>query len=254
MKQTPPLIMSSLCDPGRVRAENEDCLATRPELGLAVLADGMGGHQAGEVASRMAVDLITEYVAHARIGGRQEPDRRQTLTEAIEKANTAVYQSAQIRPDYKGMGSTVVVAIFSGDRLCIGHVGDSRIYRWRRGALEQMTKDHSVVQELVNRGLFTPEEARQSLSKNLVTRALGVDPTVEAEMMDAVVEPDDIYLLCSDGLTDVVSDEEIANILHREHSDLDIAVKQLIDRANEQGGPDNVSAILVRVSSGTDGN
>lgn len=240
------LTMSSLCDPGRVRAENEDCVATRSEIGLAVLADGMGGHQAGEVASRMAVDLITEYFAQSGIGKRKT-DKLQTLAEAIQKANTAIYQSAQVRDDYKGMGSTVVVAVFVGKQLCIGHVGDSRLYRLRDGKLEQLTKDHSVVQELVNRGLFTPEEARQSMAKNLVTRALGVDPTIEPETADTTVEPDDLYLLCSDGLTDVVSDEQITDILQREGNDLDVAVKRLVERANEAGGPDNVSAILVRV-------
>lgn len=239
--------MSSLCHPGRVREENEDCVVTRSELGLAVLADGMGGHQAGEVASRMAVDLIAEYFAHEQMSHRHA-DKLQTLAEAIQKANTAIYQSAQINADYKGMGSTVVVAIFVGDQLCIGHVGDSRLYRWRRGHLEQLTKDHSVVQELVNRGLFTPEEARQSLAKNLVTRALGVDPTIEPDTAGAIVERGDVYLLCSDGLTDVVTDEQIADILHRDADDLDAAAKDLVDSANEHGGPDNVSVILVGIN------
>jgi serine/threonine protein phosphatase PrpC len=243
------IAMSGLTHPGRVRGENEDCIVTRSELGLAVLADGMGGHQAGEVASRMAVDLITQHLAQpSMVAARKALDRSPDIAEAIHKANAAIYEAAQARPDYKGMGSTVVVVIFSGDKLCVGHVGDSRLYRLRAGAIEQITKDHSVVQELVNRGLFTPEEARQSLAKNLVTRALGVDPTIEAETAAANVQPEDLYLLCSDGLTDVVSDEQITEILRRDGRDLNAAARLLIERANEQGGPDNISVILVRAS------
>lgn len=251
MKNAARIVMGGLTHPGRVRAENEDCIVTRSELGLAVLADGMGGHQAGEVASRMAVDAIVEHLAQVKSAGRptrKAADRSPDIAEAIQKANAAIYAAAQTRPDYNGMGSTVVVAIFNGDRLCVGHVGDSRLYRLRGDKIEQLTKDHSVVQELVNRGLFTPEEARQSLAKNLVTRALGVDPTIQADTAAGNVQPDDLYLLCSDGLTDVVTDEQIAEVLRRDSVDLDAAAGQLIDRANEQGGPDNVSVILVRAS------
>lgn len=244
------VVMGGLTDPGRVRPENEDCIVTHAELGLAVLADGMGGHQAGEVASRMAVDVISEYFARAQkraAAARKAVDKTKAIAEAIQEANAAIYQAAQSRPEYKGMGSTVVVTMFAGDRLCVGHVGDSRLYRFRKGTLEQLTKDHSVVQELVNRGLFTPEEARQSIAKNLVTKALGVDATIQADTAATSVEPDDVYLLCSDGLTDVVSDEQIAEILRVSGGDLDNTVKYLIDRANEQGGPDNISVILADV-------
>lgn len=245
-----PVVMGGLTDPGRVRPENEDCIVTQSELGLAVLADGMGGHQAGEVASRMAVDVISNYFAESQkrvASSRKTVDKTRAIAEAIQQANAAIYQAAQSRPEYKGMGSTVVVTMFAGDRLCVGHVGDSRLYRFRNGALEQLTKDHSVVQELVNRGLFTPEEARQSIAKNLVTKALGVDATIEADTAATDVEPNDVYLLCSDGLTDVVSDEQIAEILRASNGDLDGTVKYLIDRANEQGGPDNISVILAGV-------
>lgn len=249
VKVTKTVVMGGLTDPGRVRPENEDCIVTQAELGFAVLADGMGGHQAGEVASRMAVDVICEYFARPqkRAAARKATDKSQVIAEAIQEANTAIYQAAQSRPEYKGMGSTVVVTMFFGDRLCVGHVGDSRLYRFRSGALEQLTKDHSVVQELVNRGLFTPEEARQSIAKNLVTKALGVDATIEADTAATDVETDDVYLLCSDGLTDVVSDEQIAEILRGSDGNLDSTVKYLIDRANEQGGPDNISVILAGV-------
>ncbi len=249
VKSAKSIVMGGLTHPGRVRAENEDCIVTRSDLGLAVLADGMGGHQAGEVASRMAVDAIAEFFSSQKrpASGQKAADKSKAIAEAIQKANAAIYEAAQTRPEYKGMGSTVVVAMFAGDRLCIGHVGDSRLYRFRGDALEQLTKDHSVVQELVNRGLFTPEEARQSIAKNLVTRALGVDQTIEADTAATTVQPDDLYLLCSDGLTDVVSDEQIAEILRHAGRDLDAAARGMIDRANEQGGPDNVSVILAGI-------
>ena len=238
------LVMSGMSHPGQVRGENEDCFATRPELGLAVLADGMGGHQAGEVASRMAVDLIAAQFNGA---AASFPDGRAVL-EAVQIANSAIHDAAESHAAYQGMGSTVVVALFSGDRLHIGHVGDSRAYRLRNHSLAQLTKDHSVVQELVNRGLFTPEEARQSLAKNLVTRALGTDPVIEAEITDTIVQRGDIFLLCSDGLTDVVSDTQIAEILDAAGADMDVAARSLIDKANEHGGPDNISVVLIRVN------
>ncbi|HEY8555104.1 MAG TPA: Stp1/IreP family PP2C-type Ser/Thr phosphatase [Burkholderiales bacterium] len=239
------VIMGGLSHPGQVRDENEDCIAMRPDLGLAVLADGMGGHQAGEVASRMAIEAITESLS--RVGSRVAP--RKQILNAIEGANTAIFEAAQARADYRGMGSTVVVALFRGDRLYVAHVGDSRLYRFRDGKLTQLTQDHSVVQELVNRGLFTPEEARQSLARNLVTRALGVDPTIESELHEERVRTGDIYLLCSDGLTDVVTDEQIAEILAESSPDVDAAAHRLIERANALGGPDNISVILALASA-----
>lgn len=243
---TERLVMSGMSHPGRVREDNEDCFATHPELGLAVLADGMGGHQAGEVASRMAVDVIAAQVRDtAPASGTRDGG---TIMRAVREANSAIHEAARTHSAYQGMGSTVVVTLFSGNRLYIGHVGDSRAYRLRDRTLAQLTKDHSVVQELVNRGLFTPEEARQSLAKNLVTRALGTDPTIEPEITDAVVRRGDIYLLCSDGLTDVVSDGEIVEILRAAETDMDVAARRLVDKANDGGGPDNISVVLVRVN------
>lgn len=244
------VVMGGLTHPGQVRGENEDCIMARSELGLAVLADGMGGHQAGEVASRMAVDVITAYFSETPRGrsSRKSAIKPQALVDAIRKANAAVYEAAQARPDYHGMGSTVVVAMFAGNRLCVGHVGDSRLYRFRQNTLEQLTKDHSVVQELINRGLYTPEEARQSTAKNLVTRALGVDREIEPDTASTAVHPGDIFLLCSDGLTDVVTDEQIAEILRRHGGNVDVAARLLVDHANAQGGPDNISVVLVQTS------
>jgi serine/threonine protein phosphatase PrpC len=239
------LAMSGISHPGRVRGENEDSFVTQPEIGVAVLADGMGGHQAGEVASRMAVDLIAAELA-AVPATATLPDGS-AIVAAVRKANAAIHRAAETHPAYQGMGSTVVVALFHHDHLHIGHVGDSRVYLLRNHRLTQLTKDHSVVQELVNRGLFTPEEARQSLAKNLVTRALGTEAVIEPELTDTVVEHGDIYLLCSDGLTDVVSDAQISEIVTAAAGDMDVAARRLVDKANEHGGPDNISVVLVHV-------
>ena len=248
------LKMAGLSDPGRIRSENEDRITTQPNLGIAVLADGMGGHQAGEVASGMAVDVInrhfTEVLGKVRKTRRpsstsQSPEAR-LVNEAIQLANSAIYEVAHMRKDYAGMGSTIVVTMFYGDTVCVGHVGDSRLYRYRDATLEQLTEDHSVVQELVNRGLATPEEAATVIGKNLVTRALGVDPIVVPDICEQKFINSDLYLLCSDGLNDVIADDEIASILADRSDTLDQTARRMVEIANERGGPDNISVILVR--------
>ncbi len=248
------LQMVGLTDRGQVREQNEDSIATNPEIGLAVLADGMGGHQAGEVASRMAVDVVTRHVLEALarnpgadegFAGNTAPEIR-AVSDAIKIANTAIYEVARTRPECAGMGSTLVVVVFFGSRLCVGHVGDSRLYRLRQGKLEQLTQDHSVIQELVNRGLLTHEEARQTIGKNLVTRALGVDSNVVPDIGEQSLEDEDIYLLCSDGLNDMIPDEEIERMLAQGKDDLGATASRLVAVANERGGPDNISVILTR--------
>lgn len=248
------VVMTGLSDRGRMREGNEDAIATRPELGVAVLADGMGGHRAGEVASRMAVDIVTRHLVETlSAGDNAASDAEPAVSEAIHLANGAIYDAAQARPECQGMGSTIVVVLFSAQKLCVGHVGDSRLYRLHDRRLEQLTQDHSVIQELVNRGLFTPEEARQSVAKNLVTRALGVEPGIVPDISEQLLSAGDIYLLCSDGLNDVLGDAEIAEILDQHRDDLDAAARRMIERANEGGGPDNISVILVRVVEDDDG-
>jgi protein phosphatase len=239
------LEMTGLTDPGRVRPENEDSIVVRPEIGLAILADGMGGHQAGEVASRLAVDVIQRHLIEAFARAAAEGDEG-LLSEAIRKANAAVYEAARERPEYAGMGSTVVVAVFHGDKLYFGHVGDSRLYRYRDGLFTPLTRDHSVIQELVGRGLLTEAEARATIAKNLVTRALGVDPDVEPEMGEETYRDADVYLLCSDGLNDMLSDDEIARLLAEHEPNLEEAARHMVDTANARGGPDNISVILAR--------
>ncbi len=245
------LQMVGLTDPGRVRNQNEDSIAQIPEAGLVVVADGMGGHQAGEVASKLAVDVITRHIlgtlAEAGTTGNGAFEGKM-IGDAIQLANRAIYELARQQSEYAGMGSTVVVAVFHGGKLWVGHVGDSRLYRFRGGLLEQVTLDHSVVQELVSRGLVTAEEARMSVNKNLVTRALGVDASVVPDIGEQTLNDDDIYLLCSDGLNDVLADGDIEMMLIEHGRNLEAAARRMMDIANERGGPDNISVILVRAN------
>jgi protein phosphatase len=250
------LVMTGRSDTGMVREHNEDCFLIMPENGFALLADGMGGHLAGEVASAMAVDRVAQHLMNSlgngkpRGGNQAVPDSA-LLTDAIKAANRAIHESSIHRPEQAGMGTTIVAVTFRNNHLTVAHVGDSRLYRYRNGQLSQVTEDHSMVQELLRRGLITPEEARTSANKNLVTRALGVDPIVEVEVREQPVEDGDLYLLCSDGLNDVLTDEEIAAALAAS-DDLDTVTRNLVSEVNARGGPDNVSIVLVRTGRKAD--
>ena len=243
------LKMAGLTDPGMRRENNEDAYLTVPEIGLAVLADGMGGHLAGEVASGIAVDVIRRNLIAAFADGDAPSLEADSIRAAIELANQAINETSAARPECAGMGATVVAAVFHDDRVCVAHVGDSRLYRLRGGQLEQVTEDHSMIQELLRRGFITPEEARVSTNKNVVTRALGVDSAVQVDVAEQPVNEGDLYLLCSDGLSDVLTTEAMQDILVRHDDDLDAALAELIAQANAGGGPDNVSAILVRTGA-----
>jgi serine/threonine protein phosphatase PrpC len=250
----PLLEIASATHPGMVRSHNEDSIATDPELGLAVLADGMGGYNAGEVASGIAVAMLSSELRKALAGrGTRElngAELERLISEHAAKANTAIYEAAQSQPRYSGMGTTLVVALWHENQITVGHVGDSRLYRWRGGTLEPITRDHSLLQEQIDSGMITREQARHSQNKNLVTRAVGIDPEVEAEIHTYPVEPGDLYLLCSDGLNDMVADEDIELTLSSLQSNLPLAAQQLVQQANDNGGRDNVSVILVRVAGG----
>ena len=236
---------------GMVRSHNEDSIAADGEMGLAVLADGMGGYNAGEVASGIAVALIpTEIrralaasVAHELSGSEME----RLIHDQATLANTTIYQAAQREPQYSGMGTTLVVALWHDNQIAVGHIGDSRLYRLRDDTLEQITRDHSLLQEQIDSGMITKEQARHAPNKNLVTRAVGIDAEVEPEVHTYAVQPGDIYLLCSDGLPDMVADEDIENTLASLKANLPLAAEQLVQQANDNGGRDNVSVILVRV-------
>ena len=240
-----------LTDIGKVRDHNEDAVASDLSIGLLVLADGMGGYRAGEVASEMAVLLVAAEITQAMQDEfYTELEKSDLLPEsymlksAVEQANAAIYQVSQDEPQCAGMGTTLVTGIFTNNKLVIGHIGDSRMYRLRGGALKQLTEDHSLVQEQINAGLITQEQAQTSSHKNLVTRALGIEPDVELELQELDVEVGDLYLLCSDGLSDMVSDAEIAETLREVNGNITQAANRLIHLANEHGGVDNISVML----------
>ena len=243
-----------ITDVGKKRSHNEDTIGSDVELGIAVLADGMGGYNAGEVASAIAVNHIMEELRDGlkRIKTGEVDDETGYSKEsvlvksAIEKANGIIYQTAQSQPQCHGMGTTVVTAAFYDDRMTVAHVGDSRMYRLRDNHYEQVTTDHSLLQELVEKGFYTPEEAKKSLNKNLVTRAMGIEMTVVPDIQEEVVKPGDTYLICSDGLSDLVDDEEMHAILRKHEDSLEQAARALVQKANDYGGKDNISVILAR--------
>jgi protein phosphatase len=246
---------AEITDTGRVRDHNEDAIGSDPEIGLMVLADGMGGYNAGEVASGIAVQIVSELATEG--AARENRDEieshsglmRQSivLRDAVYRSNKIIYQTAQSQTHCEGMGTTIVACMFYDNKVSIAHVGDSRAYRVRGGVLEQLTLDHSLLQELVDRGFYSAEEAQRSTNRNYVTRALGVEPTVEVEVHEYEVLPDDIYLLCSDGLPDMVEDEDIHLTISTFNDSLDVAGKQLIELANDNGGRDNISVMLAQV-------
>jgi serine/threonine protein phosphatase PrpC len=241
---------------GRGREHNEDAIGSDPEIGLMVLADGMGGYNAGEVASGIAVQIVSELaIEGAARENRNEIDAhsglmRQSivLRDAVYRANKIIFQTGQSQTHCEGMGTTIVAALFCDNKISIAHVGDSRAYRLRGGAFEQITLDHSLLQELVDRGFYSAEEAQRSTNRNYVTRALGVESAVEVEVHEHEVLPDDVYLLCSDGLSDMVEDEDIHLTISTFSASLDVVGKQLIELANDHGGRDNVSVMLAQVN------
>jgi protein phosphatase len=245
------LEVASATHPGKVRSHNEDSIAADAEVGLAVLADGMGGYNAGEVASGIAVAMIAaelkKALADNKAGALDDSGAERLLGEHAMKANAAIYQAAQNQAQYSGMGTTLVVALWYDNRMAVGHIGDSRLYRLRGDVLEQVTRDHSLLQEQIDSGMITREQARYSQNKNLVTRAVGIDPEVDAELHTYPVQPGDIYLLCSDGLSDMVTDEDIQHTLSSLRANLPLAAEHLVQQANDNGGRDNISVILVRV-------
>ena len=244
--------LSAAVDPGRARSNNEDSVALDNDVALAVLADGMGGYNAGEVASNMATSFIRNELgrwlreAHSHAS---DTEVRRAMDICVDNANRAIFNAANSNPQYAGMGTTLVVAVFRENRLLVGHVGDSRAYRLRGGRLQQITRDHSLLQEQIDAGLITPEQAAFSANKNLVTRAVGVEDTVLLETHQHDVQPGDTYLMCSDGLSDMLDDASIGQLLLA-HDSLAAACQALIDAANDAGGKDNISVVLVRASGG----
>lgn len=240
-------------DPGLARENNEDSVTVDEPTRLGILADGMGGYNAGEVASGMATTFIkSELGRWLAQAGRHANGRevRRAMEICVDNANRSIFNAANSNPQYSGMGTTLVVGVFQDARLMLGHIGDSRCYRLRNRQLEQITKDHSLLQEQMDAGLITPEQAATSTNKNLVTRALGVEDAVLLEVNEHKVEPGDLYLMCSDGLSDMLDDEAIAQILTGDGT-LDQKTVQLIDAANANGGRDNISVLLAQANSGS---
>jgi protein phosphatase len=231
-------------DTGKKRRRNEDSSVVAPPL--FAVADGMGGAQAGEVASRLAAAALEEPGPE----GASAPER---LTALIQEANRRVYERAASDPATSGMGTTITAALVEGEQVTIGHVGDSRAYVIRDGGLEQLTEDHSLVNELLKSGKLSPQEAEVHPQRSVITRAVGTDPDVDVDTFAVDAGEGDVFLLCSDGLTDMVSDEDILEVVERHHDDLDRLTKALVSAANRGGGEDNITVIAFAIAAGSDG-
>ncbi|GMU79762.1 MAG: hypothetical protein AMXMBFR46_25520 [Acidimicrobiia bacterium] len=229
------LLVAARTDVGRHRPGNEDAFLVHDDASVIAVADGMGGHQAGEVASATAIAALTEWI-----------DRGSAVDEAITEANHAVYAMAAEDFALRGMGTTMTAGVVDGPTLVIGHVGDSRAYLWRDGQLRQLTTDHSVIAELIAAGELTEEEAEIDPRRSMITRALGIDPWVAVDVLHVDLAADDRLLLCSDGLTTMVRDDTIAAVLAAEH-DPEHAAEQLVAAANDAGGVDNITVIVADV-------
>ena len=248
------VLLHGKTDVGSVRDHNEDAIGCDENIALAVLADGMGGHRGGEMASAITVSTVLEYVTEKikkiKAGETDEETgysmESLAVHEAVALANKNVHDSSEANAQYRGMGTTVVVTLFYDNRFTVAHVGDSRLYRLRDFELEQITRDHSLMQELIDRGFYTPEQARNSLNKNLVTRAIGIDEKVQIDIQEDIAMVDDIYLLCSDGVTDMIEDKFIKTAILDNENDLEKAATEIIRLSNEHGGKDNISALLIK--------
>ncbi len=227
-------------DTGRKRRRNEDAYVIAPPL--FAVADGMGGAQAGEVASKLAAAALKETDPGALSG----PAR---VTSLIQEANRRVHERSTADPATSGMGTTMTVALVEGGGVTIGHVGDSRAYLVRSGQLEQLTEDHSLVNELLKSGKLSPKEAETHPQRSVITRAVGTDPDVDVDSFTVDAREGDVFLLCSDGLTDMVGDEDILGVVERHHDDLDRAAKSLVSAANRGGGEDNITVIAFAIAA-----
>ena len=251
MDVTNAVSVARLTDIGLLRERNEDAVASELTTGLVMVADGMGGYKGGAIASEIAILVVTSEVAEfeSKADTTQRLRVAEVLKNAVEKANDTIYKAAQQNERCEGMGATMVAGIFSDNRLIVGHIGDSRLYRLRAGTLTQLTEDHSLLQEQINAGLITREQAKVSNDGHLVTRALGTDAEVELEVHEYDVEVGDFYLLCSDGLTDIVDDVDINAILLESGEDIDLAAANLVKLANNHGGKDNISVVIAFVKN-----
>lgn len=248
------LEMAGATDTGLLRQRNEDSIKLIPEQGIAILSDGMGGHLAGNVASRMAVDAIAEELLRRRPEESEGPlpCSHRDLSHALQNANSSIRSEARSRPECSGMGATVVACVFS-DQVLVSHLGDSRLYLLANDELTQLTEDHTLAQQYLKQGMINEDEARTWAGRNLLIKGLGIETHVEPDILVGTLDEGYIYLLCSDGLTEVVSDEKIRRTLRTSTGELQEVAQRMIDLANDNGGPDNISVILIRVLGRTDG-
>ena len=242
------LSVAAATDVGRIRAGNEDSLYADadPERGLFIVADGMGGHAAGEIASEMAVQIVAKEMAHIRGLAGDEP--LTAMADALRSANRAIFERTIVEADKQGMGTTASCLMLGTGRYVIGHIGDSRIYQMRDGVFRQVTKDHSYVQEQVDAGFLTPEQARYHPYSNVITRCVGANAAVEADVLQGEIKPGDLYLVASDGLTGMVEDPQLKKIMETKATP-GAMVNSMINEANKRGGLDNITAIVVQVLS-----
>jgi serine/threonine protein phosphatase PrpC len=258
------IVSGGVSDVGRVRTNNEDSFRIVEPMNLFILSDGMGGEAHGEVASAMAVEAVEKFCANPEahkedsgvtlhgVANDTWGPQTKMLQNAVFQANFDIYQSAQKHPEQRGMGATLTTGWLNGTKLSVAHVGDSRAYLLRAGSLQQLTNDHSLVAEQVRRGILTPQQAEESDMQSVLLRALGANPEVDVEVDEVEVMPRDVVLFCSDGLTRMVTEPEIAGNLQAE-TDPASAAQKLVDLANERGGLDNVTVIVVRVQDETKG-
>jgi serine/threonine protein phosphatase PrpC len=231
---------AAVTDPGRRRRQNEDAFVREPPL--FAVADGMGGAQAGEIASRLAAAALRQP------SDDESEDGRKRVVQLIQEANRRVYERSSEDEAVSGMGTTMTVALVEDSAVWIGHVGDSRAYRVRDGSLEQLTEDHSLVAELVRSGKLSPEEAEIHPQRSVITRALGTDPDVDVDVFSVSPEPGDLFMICSDGLTAMVTDDTILEIIEDHRYDLDRSARRLVDAANRGGGEDNITVVLFEIA------
>ncbi len=244
------LELACLTEAGRVRARNEDVAAVDGDYGLAMVADGMGGHRSGEIASRMALDILMKRlrskIKRFRVGVLQQTPV-QFAEQIVNEANQAIHAAARQEARHQGMGTTVALAIFQGRHAVLAHVGDSRIYRLREGRLQLLTRDDSLLNDQVQMGLIAAEDAGGSHNRNMVTQALGIQEQVNIHLQELELLLGDVFLLCTDGLSDLVEESDIELIVDLLKTNLPMATSHLVQLANDNGGYDNIAVALVRV-------
>jgi len=232
-------------DVGLRRSNNEDSFLIIPEAGVFCIGDGMGGAAAGEVASRIFVDTVIEIFQNATV--QSEDEALELLKKTFRSSNERIFQESKEKPEYNGMGCTAELAFFYNEKYLLGHVGDSRSYLFRQGKLRQITRDHSLVQNQIDQGIITPTDAKKHSLRNVILKAVGISEILEVDIIRGKTLPEDIFLLCSDGLTDMIDDNSIQHVLSPLSIAIDQKVDKLIELAKASGGHDNVTVILCKI-------